>query len=105
VASPFSIEDAQLKSFFRIAEQDFARKVLGVGEDGTSTTISIGGYSFQQLLGDWPLLAVGNKIVATYPSGAIEEFSFQNTGGEVLKLRVTYSNPSKNTFVSVERIV
>ena len=102
--------DKQTNSFldlgFVSGVNEFARKVIGVGPDGSLANTSIGGYSFTQLLGDWPMLAVGNKIEATYPSATTEEFSFTSIAdGEVLRLRVTYTNSTKDVFSSVERTV
>ena len=56
-------------------------------------------------LGSWAYKAVGNKITRIVISSTVDEFSFEKDSVEVMRVRVTYENASKDDFVSVERIV
>jgi hypothetical protein len=99
-----TLQDRDLGSLVNTDGNNWARRVLGVGADGSSSSTSLGGYSFTNLISDWPFLAVGNKVLAFYPTNTTEEYSFQDSSTQILRLRVTYSNPSKKIFTALERI-
>lgn len=55
--------------------------------------------------GSWALKAIGNKITRIVINSTTEEYSFEKNSVELMRIRVIYTNASKDDFVSVERIV
>lgn len=58
---------------------------------------------FIKTLDSFVLLAVGNKIEASYPSATVEVYQFKNGATLLYELTVAYTNASKDVFLSVER--
>lgn len=54
-------------------------------------------------LENWALQAVGNNILASYPSATTEVYKYRQVTTVVYELTVTYTNSTKEVFLSVER--
>lgn len=58
----------------------------------------------QKYINNWVFSKVGNYIDITYPNSTTEDYSYKKADNtEVLRLRLTYSNSSKNDLTRVER--
>lgn len=82
---------------------DWARKTRIVGANGEDLTTEIDGSSYLNLINLWPILAVGNNILATYPSTTVEVYSFRKNTTVVLVLNVEYTDTTKEFLYKLER--
>jgi hypothetical protein len=65
---------------------------------------SVGGFNLGATIGEWPLIAVGNRIEATYPTATTEVYTFlKDTVTTVMVLEVGYTDSTKEVFSYVER--
>jgi uncharacterized iron-regulated membrane protein len=67
------------------------------GDGTTSRLVQING------LGSLLEGLVFDAVEATYPSSVVEVYSYKQSGTLVATITVTYTNPSKNIFVSAVR--
>ena len=75
-----------------------------IGANGEDLTTIIDGNGYLNLISLWPLLAVDNNILATYPSSTQELYNFRRGSTSVLQLQVDYTDSSKTVFSEARRI-
>lgn len=56
-------------------------------------------------LGNWVFKKVGRSIVKSVINSTTDDYSYQEASVEIFRIRVVYTNSSKNDFLSVERTV
>jgi hypothetical protein len=71
-------------------------------DGGTDVRVSVKN-DFIKTLDSFVLLAVGNKIEATYPDTVTEIYTFKNFATTLYVLTVIYTDGTKEIFSSVER--
>jgi hypothetical protein len=93
--SPVTIDNERNK-FVETTSGQTAVRVVG--------SESVGGFNLGATIGEWPLIAVGNRIEATYPTATTEVYTFlKDTVTTVMVLEVGYTDSTKEVFSYVER--
>lgn len=98
-----TLQDRDIFAFKEISDRNWARQTTVVGANGEDLTTEIDGKNYLNLINLWPFLAVGNNILASYPSSTSETYQFRKSLTVVLSVLVEYTDTTKNYLSKIER--
>ena len=81
----------------------FAETSGGKAAVRTIGSEELGSFDLSASIGEWPLLAVGNRVEATYPNATTEVYTFKEGATTVAVLEVGYTDLTKSVFSYAER--